>query len=73
MPRTSVIADARTNPRRSSRRIDQTANWQVNELRIRIDGQDRREPRLGVEVERLRRAPVAAGRSAARRAPRPGR
>ena len=26
----------RTNPVRSPRRIAQTANWQVNELRIRI-------------------------------------
>jgi hypothetical protein len=35
MPSVSVIAMFRTSPVRSSRRIAQTANWQVNELRMR--------------------------------------
>ena len=39
MPRTTVTAIARMNAVRSSRRIAQTANWQVNEL---SDQQDRR-------------------------------
>ena len=34
MPRTTVTAIARRNAVRSSRRIAQTAYWQVNELRI---------------------------------------
>ena len=34
MPRTTVTLIARTKTVRSSRRIAQTANWQVNELRI---------------------------------------
>ena len=38
MPRTTVTAIARMNAVRSSRRIAQTANWQVNEL---DDQQDR--------------------------------
>ena len=36
MPRTTVTAIARMNAVRSSRRIPQTANWQVTELRIRM-------------------------------------
>ena len=36
IPSTNVIAMFRTKPRRSPRRIDQTANWQVNELVIRM-------------------------------------
>ncbi len=35
MPRMTVTAIARTNRVRSSRRIIQTAYWQVTELRIR--------------------------------------
>ena len=34
MPRTTVTAIARMNAVRSSRRIPQTAIWQVNELRM---------------------------------------
>ena len=34
MPRTTVTVIARRNRVRSSRRIAQTAYWQVNELRI---------------------------------------
>ena len=35
MPRSTVTDRLRRNPVRSPRRIAHTANWQVNELRIR--------------------------------------
>ena len=73
MPRIRVTPMFRTKPVRSSRRIAQTANWQVNELVIEDHGQDGREPRLRVEVEvlgegfgHLAAVPAASGRRRAR-------
>ena len=56
MPRMTVTAIARMNAVRSSRRIAQTAIWQVTELRIRrmVAGHDERERRDLEGVARLR-------------------
>ena len=65
MPRTNVTAMLRRNPRRSPFRIAQIANWQVNELVIRMTVATRMsEKGLRISLNCVRR-PGLVGRARA--------